>query len=110
MKLIRFSFLVCALMSATAEAYCGLAVTVSPPKVAGQKAVVRLALENHFQERIESARAVTFLLDEQGKMVAQATKWVIGGSARPATGDKAGLAPGATNVFHFVVTSDKPFA
>jgi hypothetical protein len=80
-----------------------LAVTVSPPKVVGQKAVVPLALRNDFTEKIESARAVVFLLDENGKMAGQATRWVIGGSP-----DKIGLAPGATNVFHFVVTSDKP--
>lgn len=82
-----------------------LAVTVSPPKVAGQKAVVPLATRNGFAERIESARAVVFLLDEQGKMVGQpTTRWVIGGSE-----GKTGLAAGATNAFLFVVTSDKPF-
>ncbi len=81
-----------------------LAVTVSPPKVVGQKAVVPLAMKNNFGEKIESARAVVFLLDEQGKMVGQATRWVLGGSQA-----KPGLAAGATNAFHFVITSDKPF-
>ena len=82
-----------------------LAVTVSPPKVVGQKAVVPLALKNGLGERVESARAVVFLLDEQGRMVAQGTRWVIGGSD-----DKPGLAAGATNAFHFVLASDKPFS
>lgn len=81
------------------------AVTVSPPKVTGQKAVVPLALRNGLADKIESARAEVFLLDEQGKMVGQATSWVIGGSH-----DKPGLAPGATNAFYFVIASDKPFA
>ena len=81
-----------------------LAVTVSPPKVTGNKAVMPLAMKNYFTGKIESARAVVFLLDEQGKMVGQATRWVIGGSQ-----DKPGLAAGATNAFHFVITSDKPF-
>ena len=88
------------LMSASAQ----LSVTVSPPKVVGQKAVVPLVLRNALPEKVESARAVVFLLDEQGKMVGQATRWVIGGSQ-----DKPGLPPGATNAFHFVITSDKPF-
>ena len=88
-------------MLATAE----LAVTVSPPKVTGSKAVVPLALKNNFAEKIESARAAVFLLDPQGKMIGNATKWVIGG-----TEDKPGLAAGATNAFHFVITSDKAFA
>ena len=34
----------------------------------------------------------------------QSTKWVIGGSE-----DKPGLAAGATNAFHFVITGNKPF-
>ncbi len=80
-----------------------LAVTVSPPKVVGQKAVVPLAMKNNFAEKIASARAVVFLLDEQGKMVGQSTKWVIGGGR-----DKPGLAPGATNTFHFVIPTGKP--
>src|SRR6266446_10984879 len=65
-----------------------LAVTVSPVKVSGQKAVVPLAMKNNFAEKVESARAVVFLLDEQGKMVGQMTRWVIGG-----TRDKPVLAP-----------------
>lgn len=82
-----------------------LAVTVSPPKITGQKAVVPLTMKNNLTEKIESARAVVFLLDEQGKMVGQATRWVIGGSQ-----DKPGLATGATNAFYFVITADKPFS
>ena len=86
-----------------------LAVTVLPVKVNGQKAVVPLAMKNGCAERIESAKAVVFLFDEQGKMIGQATKWVIGGSSQPTTKDKPGLAAGATNAFYFVVSPDKPF-
>ncbi len=93
-----------ALLSCPLLAAAQLAVTVSPVRVVGQKALVPLAMVNRFAERVESARAVVFLLDEQGKMVGQSTKWVIGGSQ-----DKPGLAAGATNSFHFVVTSEKPF-
>lgn len=83
-----------------------LAVTVSPPKVVGQKAVVPLALRNGFSEKIESARAVVFLIDEQGKAIGQpTTHWVIGGAQ-----NKSGLASGGTNAFHFVIASEKPFS
>jgi hypothetical protein len=83
-----------------------LTVTVSPPKIVGQKAVVPLAMKNGFSAQIESARAVVFLLDDKGKTVGRpTTRWVIGGSK-----DKSGLAIGATNSFHFVIASDKPFA
>jgi len=89
---------------AAIAAQAQLSITVSSPKVTGQKAVVPLALKNNLSEKIESARAAVFLLDDQGKMVGQATKWVIGGSE-----GKSGLAAGATNAFHFVITTDKPF-
>jgi hypothetical protein len=92
------------LMLAAVASQAQLSVAVSPVKIAGQKAVVPLALKNNLSEKIESARAAVFLLDEQGKMVGQSTKWVIGGSV-----DKPGLAAGATNSFLFVVTADKPF-
>ncbi len=92
------------LVSCAIAVQAELAVTVSPVKVAGQKAVVPLAMKNNFAEKIESARAAVFLLDEQGKMVGQSTKWVIGG-----TRDKPGLAAGATNAFHFVIATEKPF-
>jgi len=94
---------VCLLIALTC-ANAQLAVAVSPVKVTGQKAIVPLAMQNGFSEKIESARAVCFLMDEQGKTVGPpTTRWVIGGS------NTNGLAAGATNVFHFVVTSDKPF-
>jgi len=89
----------------TLATYAQLTITVSPPKMVGQKAVVLLAMKNGLNEKVESARAAVFLLDEQGKMVGQATKWVIGGNQ-----DKSALAVGATNSFHFVVTGDKPFS
>jgi hypothetical protein len=92
------------LLFAGTVAQAQLAVTVSPPKVTGQKTIVPLALKNNLTEKIQSARAVCFLLDEQGKSVGQSTKWVIGGSQ-----DKPGLAAGATNAFHFVIASEKPF-
>lgn len=87
------------------EAHAQLAVTVFPAKVTGQKAVVPLALRNGLSENIESARAVVFLLDEQGKTVGQpTTRWVIGGAQ-----EKSGLAAGTTNAFHFVIASDRLF-
>jgi hypothetical protein len=43
-----------------------------------------------------------FLLDDSGKMVGQASRWVIGGSK-----NNPGLPAGATNTFNFVVAVDK---
>ena len=98
-------FVFCSALFCTVTLQAQLAVTVSSPKVTGQKAIVPLAMKNNFSEKVGSARAVVFLLDEQGKMVGQGTRWVIGGSQ-----DKPGLAAGATNAFHFVITADKPFS
>ena len=79
-----------------------LAVTVSPPKVAGQKAVVQLKMKNGLSDAVKSARAVCFLLDDQGKMVGQSTKWVIGQN-------HASLESKAETTFNFVVTSPQPW-
>lgn len=96
------------LLSAPFVASAQLVLTVPPAKVVGQKAVVPLVLSNGLPDKVESARAAVFLLDEHGRMVAQGARWVIGGQAGPAP--DAGLAAGGTNVFHFVVTADRPFA
>jgi hypothetical protein len=101
MSAIKFSFLflVCAF---TAQAQ--LAVSVSPVKTAGQKAIALMAMTNNLAVSVESARAVCFLLDEQGKMVGQSTKWVIGGvKNRPALQPKSGT------TFNFVITSPHPW-
>jgi hypothetical protein len=79
-----------------------LAVTVSSVKITGQKAVVPLAIKNNLTNKVESARAVCFLLDDQGKMVGQSTKWVIGQN-------KTGLEPKGETTFNFVITSPQPF-
>jgi hypothetical protein len=79
-----------------------LAVTVLPVKVIGQKAMVELAMKNNLPEKVESARAVCFLLDDKGKMAGQATKWIIGQN-------KIGLESGATNTFNFVIASNQQF-
>src|SRR5665213_816965 len=94
----------CLVLFCTVTVQAQLAVSVSPPKITGQKAVVTLAMKNGLAEKVESARAVCFLLDEQGKMVGQATKWVIGG-----TKDRPALEPKGKTTFNFVITSSQPF-
>ena len=79
-----------------------LAVTVIPPKVVGQKAVVQLKMKNGLSNAVKSARAVCFLLDDQGKMVGQSTKWVVGQN-------HTSLEPKAETTFNFVMTSPQPF-
>lgn len=78
-----------------------VAVTVSQPKVTGQKAVVELTLKNNLTNGVQSARAICLLLDEQGKMVGQSTKWVIGQN-------KKVLEANGEAKFNFVITSPQP--
>jgi hypothetical protein len=92
------------LLTSVLSAFAQLDVRVSQPRIMGQKAVVPLALKNGLGEKVESARAVVFLIDKEGKMVGQGTRWIVGGGE-----NKAGLASGATNAFHFVIAGDKPF-
>jgi hypothetical protein len=103
LKMKTMKILACLFLGVlTAQAQ--LAVTVSPPKLAGQKAVVQLKLKNNLTNAVQSARAVCFLLDDQGKMVGQSTKWVIGG-----TKDRPALEPKNETTFNFVITSSQPF-
>ena len=83
-----------------------LDITVSPLKFSGEKALVKLEMVNHLSEPVASARAACFISDDQGRVVAQSTRWVIGGGAT----NRAAMQMGATNVFHFVVSSPKPWA
>jgi hypothetical protein len=78
-----------------------LAVTVSTPKVTGQKAVVELNLKNGLTNQVESARAICLLFDDQGKIVGQSTKWVVGQN-------KKVLEPDAKAEFNFVITTPQP--
>jgi hypothetical protein len=103
MNLIKFNLaLVASLVALTARAQ--LAVTVSPPKIIAQKAIVSLAMTNNLAEPVESARAICFLMDDQGKMVGQSAKWVVGG-----TKDRPALEPKNGTTFNFVITSPQPF-
>jgi hypothetical protein len=96
--------LACCALICAATAQAQLTVMVSPPKIVGQKAVVKLAIKNNLADKVESARAVVFLLDDKGKMVGQSTKWVIGGTkGRPA------LEPKKETIFNFVITSPERF-
>ena len=102
MNPIKLSFL---LLFCALAAQGQLVVTISPMKITGQKAILPLAMTNNLAGPVESARAVCFLLDDQGRMVGQSTKWVIsGGKDRPA------LQPNAGTIFNFVITSPQPFA
>jgi hypothetical protein len=98
-SLLLFGFLVCA--EAT---HAALSFMVGEPKQVGKKVIIKLTMKNTFTEKIESARAQVFLLDDKGKVVGQAVKWVIGG-----TKDKPALSPDAETTFNFVVTTEKPF-
>src|SRR5882672_6471108 len=103
MKTFR-QILFCFVLICSIAAQAQLTVTVSPPKITGQKAVVTLAMKNDLSEKVESARAICFLLDDQGKMVSQSTKWVVGG-----TKDRPALEPKGETTFNFVITNSQPF-
>ena len=84
------------------SAYANLLVKVDAPKTTGSKIVVKLTMKNTFKEKVESARAVVLLLDEQNRPVGQAAQWVIGGGK-----DKPSLSPNASITFNFVIPMDK---
>ncbi len=82
-----------------------LFITVSEPKVGGNKALVKLAFKNETTNTIQSARATVLILEKGTNVVGRESKWVIGNSK-----ESQPLLPNATNSYNFVVTSQKPFA
>jgi hypothetical protein len=99
----KFLFFLITILSVAANGQ--LTVKVSPPNITSQKAVVELKMQNGFAKDIESARAICFLLDDQGKMVGESARWVIGGKK-----DQPTLEPKKVASFNFVITSPQPFA
>lgn len=75
-----------------------LIVKYEPVNVVGHEALIKLNMRNTFSLKIQSARAVVFLMDSQGSVVGQSVKWVITGQK-----DFPALPPGGTNQFNFVV-------
>jgi hypothetical protein len=104
MSLIKLSafFLLCVSLVFTGQAQ--LAITVSPVKITGQRVIVPLALTNHLPQSVESARAMCVLLNDQGKMVGQTAKWVIGGGGK----GRPALTPNSGTTYNFVITSPQP--
>jgi hypothetical protein len=100
----KIGFLCCLAAFSTVLADAQLAVTVSSPKAVGQKAIVKLTMKNNLSEKVVSARATAFLLDDQGAMVGLATRWVIGG-----TKNRPALEPDKETTYNFIVPSPKPF-
>jgi hypothetical protein len=93
--------LVIGLVSLCMASQAQLAVSVSPPKITGQKTVVELTMKNELTNEVKSARAICLLLDGNGKMVDQSTKWVIGQN-------KKVLEPKEETKFNFVITGSRP--
>jgi hypothetical protein len=104
MKLtIKCIFILSFLLIAT-SGWCALLVQVAPAKSTGSKAIIKLSLQNTFSQRIDLVRAAVFLTDEQGKVVGQATRQIIGGGKNNPPLDPAGKA-----VYYFLVPAAKPF-
>lgn len=103
MKLLLALAILINVIIATAQAQ--LTATTSPVKIVGQKATVELAMTNNLPYAVESARATCFLLNNQGEMIGQSSKWVIGGTKdRPSLPAKAGTG------YNFVITTPQPLA
>src|SRR5436309_3541902 len=104
MKRLKSNLLFLSFLMSLMAADAALVVRMSEPKTYGQKTIIKMELQNTFTNRIESARAVVFLLDDKGKVVGQETRWILGG-----TKDRPALAPEVKAIFNFVVQANKPF-
>src|SRR5438477_279517 len=104
LRIAYFALLGVLLFLISPAARASLIVRAEEPKQTGNKVVIKLTMTNTFQKKIESARAQIFLLDDEGKVVAQATQWIIGGLK-----NKRPLAPGGAAEYNFVLSASKPF-
>src|SRR3989442_16028477 len=77
---IQLSYVILGLLTTGDMAHAALTLKVAEPKTYGQKTIVKMELRNTFTNTVESARAVLFLLDDNGKVVGQETRWMIGGT------------------------------
>lgn len=103
-SILKFLVTLLLVLGSEKAAQAKLTVKTENPKHGSGKSIVKVTLKNTFEEKVESARATLFLMDDQDKVVGQKSEWVIGG-----TKDKPGLSPNATTTYNFVVPSDKPF-
>jgi hypothetical protein len=101
-RLIRKGTLLIVILLGACSAKANLLVTIGHTKTVGRKIITCVEFKNAFREKIESARATLFLVDEDGQVLGRATHWVIGG-----TKNLAGLSSGSTNTFNFVITSNR---
>ena len=101
----RKAFLViAAFLAGSFAAQAELTVSVGQSNNTPASAIIPLKVKNTFKEKITSARASVFLLNDEGKVVGQSTKWIIGG-----TKEAPPLAPNASTTYNFVIHTDKPF-
>jgi hypothetical protein len=82
-----------------------LVLKLQKPETYGQRTILKMELQNNFKNSIESARATAFLLDDQGKVVGQETRWILGGAK-----DRPPLSPDAKTSFNFVLQSSNTFS
>jgi hypothetical protein len=79
-------------------AYARLEVRLLETKQSGNKSLVKLELNNTYDQAIKDARAWVFLMDEEGKVVGNKAAWIIGG-------DRA--EPGNRNRVHSPLKKDE---
>ena len=71
-----------------------LGISMLPLKITGQKAIIPLVIKNSFSEKVDSARAVAFVLNEQGQVVAHGTTcWTAYGRAARSPGKASPSVP-----------------
>ena len=63
----------------TLTVYAQLEVCLLETKQSGSKSLVKLELNNTYDQAIKDARAWVFLMDEEGKVVGNKAAWIIGG-------------------------------
>jgi hypothetical protein len=68
-----------------AACFADVEVTVVSTREVGGKATVGLSLANTFKKPVKEARVWVFLLDSEGKVMANKAQWLVGSAETPKT-------------------------
>lgn len=68
-----------------AACFADVEVTVVSTREVGGKATVGLSLANTFKQPVKEARVWVFLMDSEGKVMANKAQWLVGSAETPKT-------------------------
>ena len=81
-------------------------IRLTETKQVGQKALVKMELNNGYSQALKGARVSVFMMDEEGKVVGQKAQWIVGGDdATKTDSQNSALESGKKNEYAVAVNT-----